>query len=213
MTLYQFQNANAIATSCKKSKTSSNPNAPSVITMAGLSACSKGDLNGGLTYFQQAAELDLDQIKACIMEIKTKKPDMDLFEVKISQEPYIKAPEKVNEITEVFDIEPPNDSFDVQLHNNRAFVNAKKGNFLKAISDCTCALNISPNHLKALLLRAKCHNEVGNYEGCFRDYEAAFEIEKTSEIEQALEKAKIEWKKLETLLLVTKKNVPAYLFF
>lgn len=172
--------------------------------MAGLSACSNGDLYGGLRYFQEAAELDLDQIKARITELKTKKPDVkkydksDLFQVEKTNEPrevYIKTPAFEHENSEVYDIEPPDESFNVQLYINRAFVNSEKGNFSNAIADCNCALEISPYHLKALLLRAKCHNEVGNYEGCVSDYEVALQVERTDEIEQALQKAKNAWKR------------------
>lgn len=202
-----FQDATAIiATSCSKSK-SSNPNASSVDTkyVAGLSACSNGNMNGGLRYFQEVAELDLDQIKARIMELKTKKSDVknrdksDSLQVEKFHGPrevyYIETPAFDHENTEVFDIEPSDESFNVQLYSNRAFVNSERGNFSNAIADCNCALEISPNHLKALLLRAKCQNEVGNYERCVSDYEVALQVLRTDEIEQALQQAKIAWER------------------
>lgn len=171
--------------------------------MAGLSACSKGDVNGGLTYFQEAAELDLEQIKARIMELKTKKLEVKKHDksdpIQVNKfheqrEIHIETSGSDQATTEMLNIEPPDESFNVQLYFNRASVNAKMGNFSHAIADCTCALNISPDHLKALLLRAKCHNQMLDYVNCVKDYETALVFERNSEIEQALEKAMIDWK-------------------
>lgn len=74
-------------------------------------------------------------------------------------------------------------------------MNSKIGNVRDAIADCSNALKTNPVYLKVLLLRAKCHSDMGNYEECVKDYEAAAKIEKTMEIKTALKDAKLALKR------------------
>lgn len=97
--------------------------------------------------------------------------------------------------TEALEIDSLNTDINSKLLGNRALVNSKIGNIREAINDCTEALKTNPSYLKVLLLRAKCHNDMENYEECVKDYEAAFKIEKTSEIKIALKDAKIALKR------------------
>lgn len=97
--------------------------------------------------------------------------------------------------TEALEIDELNTDINSKLLGNRALVNSKIGNIRDAIADCTNALQTNPNYLKVLLLRAKCHNDMENYEECVKDYEAALKIEKTIEIKTALKDAKIALKR------------------
>lgn len=97
--------------------------------------------------------------------------------------------------TEALEIDPLNTEINSKLFCNRALMNTKIGNIRDAITDSTSALSINPTYLKALLLRAKCYTDMENYEESVKDYEAAFKIEKTHEIKQALKEAKMLLKK------------------
>ena len=81
------------------------------------------------------------------------------------------------------------------MYYNRALVNSKIGNIRDAIADCASALSINVSYLKALLLRARCHNDMENFEECVKDYEAAMKLEKTAEIRNSLREAKLALKK------------------
>lgn len=82
-----------------------------------------------------------------------------------------------------------------KLYYNRALVRSKIGKSQDAISDCTSALEIDSNYMKALLLRARCHKDIENFEDCVKDYETALKQEKTPEIRNALREAKLLLKK------------------
>lgn len=70
-------------------------------------------------------------------------------------------------------------------------MSSKMGNNRKAIVDCTSSLKINKTYLKAILLRADCYSKMLKYKECIKDYKAALRINRTSEIENALDKAKI----------------------
>lgn len=82
-----------------------------------------------------------------------------------------------------------------KIYYNRALVKSKLGNLMDAISDCSAALAANQSYLKALLLRARCHNDLEMYEECVRDYEQAQTQQKTMEIRQLLNEAKVNLKR------------------
>lgn len=61
--------------------------------------------------------------------------------------------------------------------------------------DCTEALKINGQYVKALLKRAKCNYVLENFDECVKDYESAFTMEKSMEIKNALRDAKLQLKK------------------
>lgn len=97
--------------------------------------------------------------------------------------------------TEALEIDPLNGDINSKLLYNRALMNSKIGNIRDAITDCNSALKTNPAYLKVILLRAKCHNDMENFEEAVKDYEAALKIEKTNEIKIALKDAKIALKR------------------
>lgn len=165
------------------------------VYISGLCSYYKGDLASGLTYFQKALVLDPDHIKARIMrfkakKLKEKKEEGDvLFRIGRYREAY-------DIYTESLKIDSSNVSFNAKLHFNRALMTSKmSSNWKNAIGDTTAALKMAPNYVKAYLLRAKCHNEMENYEECVNDYEAAQKIEKSSETERLLNEVATKLKK------------------
>lgn len=97
--------------------------------------------------------------------------------------------------TEVLKVDARALSLNSKVYYNRALVNSKLGNLMDAISDCSAALNANQSYLKALLLRARCHNDLEMYEECVRDYEQAQTQQKTMEIRQLLNEAKVNLKR------------------
>lgn len=156
------------------------------VYISGLYSYYKGDLGSGLTYFQKALALDPDHIKARIMRfkaknLKEKKDEGDcLFRTGRFREAH-------DVYTETLKIDSSNVNFNAKVHFNRALMITKMmWNMKGAIDDTTTALKMVPNYVKAYLLRAKCHNEMKNYDECVKDYEAALNIENSSEIKRLL---------------------------
>jgi len=51
------------------------------------------------------------------------------------------------------------------------------GRLNEAVADCSSALDLDENYLKALLRRAKCYMELGDFEEAVRDYERALKMD------------------------------------
>jgi DnaJ family protein C protein 7 len=47
------------------------------------------------------------------------------------------------------------------------------------VADCSSALELDENYLKALLRRAKCYMELSDFEEAVRDYEKAHKMDKS----------------------------------
>lgn len=92
--------------------------------------------------------------------------------------------------TEALEVDPLNTDTNSKILYNRALVNTKIGNIRDAIADCTNTLSKNANYLKAILLRAKCHTDMENFEDAVKDYETALKMEKTAEIRNLLKEAK-----------------------
>lgn len=164
------------------------------VYVSGLCSYYKGDLGSGLTYFQKALALDPDHIKARIMRTKVKnmKMNKDEGDYLFRTGQYREARDVY---TETLKIDASNVNFNAKLHFNRALISSKLGLVRDAIAECTKALKMTPNYVKAYLLRAKCHNEMENYEECAQDYESSLKIEKSSETERLLNEVTTKMKK------------------
>ncbi|CAH2014714.1 unnamed protein product [Acanthoscelides obtectus] len=73
--------------------------------------------------------------------------------------------------TEALEIDQFNKKTNAKLYFNRATALARLIKAKEAISDCTAALKLDEGYLKALLRRAKCYMDIGEYEDAVRDYE------------------------------------------
>jgi DnaJ family protein C protein 7 len=47
------------------------------------------------------------------------------------------------------------------------------------VADCSKALELDESYLKALLRRAKCYMELGDFDEAVRDYEKALKMDKS----------------------------------
>lgn len=101
----------------------------------------------------------------------------------------------LNLYTEALNIDSFNKKTNAKLYFNRATVYSKLNKLQEAISDCTLALSLDDNYLKALLRRAKCYMDQGEFEDAVRDYEKAWKMDKSRENKRLLQEAKLALKK------------------
>ena len=163
--------------------------------LRGLGLYYQGNTDQALRHFQQALTFDPDFGKARIilkqvrvLEAK-KKEGNDAFQ-RGAQE------EAVTAYTEALAVDPDNSAFNATLFANRAAAYSKLGKNKEALEDCTSALDLDPNYLKALLRRAQIYMTMEKYEEAVRDYEKAHQMdEDNSDTVSKLRNAKLELKK------------------
>ncbi|XP_023020069.1 tetratricopeptide repeat protein 2 [Leptinotarsa decemlineata] len=97
--------------------------------------------------------------------------------------------------TEALEIDPFNKKTNSKLYFNRATAYSRLTKTREAIADCTAALNLDETYLKALLRRAKCYMDLGEYEEAVRDYEKVCKMDKSRENKKLLQDAKFALKK------------------
>lgn len=78
-----------------------------------------------------------------------------------------------------------------KLFYRRALAHSKNEHLQNAIADCNDALSNCPKYHEALVFRAKCYNDMENYEQSVEDYLVAQSIKKTRDIEIALKEASL----------------------
>lgn len=81
--------------------------------------------------------------------------------------------------TDALQIDPMNKKTNAKLFFNRALVLCKLGKNLDAVADCTSALKLDDKYIKALLRRAKCYMDLGEYDDAVKDYEHAVKMDKS----------------------------------
>ncbi|XP_059059239.1 dnaJ homolog subfamily C member 7 [Achroia grisella] len=106
-------------------------------------------------------------------------------------------PQALSRYNEALNIDKNNKAVNAKLYFNKATVCAKLNQTIEAAKACTAALELDENYVKALLRRAKCHTELGNYQDAVKDYERLYKIDKSKENKQMLHEAKIALKRSE----------------
>lgn len=101
----------------------------------------------------------------------------------------------LNLYNEALTIDKNNKTVNAKLYFNKATVCSKLNQIKDAAEACTAALELDENYVKALLRRAKCYTELGEYEDAVKDYERLYKIDKSKENKQLLHEAKIALKK------------------
>ncbi|XP_011305686.1 dnaJ homolog subfamily C member 7 [Fopius arisanus] len=140
-------------------------------------------------HFQEVLRLAPDHTKALEIykrakQLKQKKEDGNAaFKANRYQEAY-------NLYTEALAVDPQNKLVNTKLHYNRALTAAKLGRLNESISECTEALNIDENYMKAILKRGSCYMELQEYEEAVRDFERACRVNQSRENRRLLMEAK-----------------------
>jgi DnaJ family protein C protein 7 len=98
--------------------------------------------------------------------------------------------EAYSTFTEALKLDPKNNPVNTKLFFSRALVCSRLGRLTEAVADCSSALEISENYPNALLVRAQCYMGLRDFDKAVRDYEKAFEMDKSQETRRLLENAK-----------------------
>ncbi|XP_025161527.1 dnaJ homolog subfamily C member 7 isoform X2 [Harpegnathos saltator] len=164
------------------------------IYIRGMCLYFQDDVDKAFVHFQQVLRLAPDHDKA--LEIykrarclrKKKEEGNAAFKMRQYQEAY-------NIYNEALSIDPQNIMTNAKLHFNKATVAAKLGRLKESVTECTEALKLDENYLKALLRRAASYMELKEYEEAVRDLEQACKMDKTRENKRLLAEAKLALKK------------------
>lgn len=164
------------------------------IYVRGLCLYYTDNLEKGIVHFERALQLDPDHKKSKEMRNKSKiLKDMKEKGNMLFKSGRFREAQAV--YTEALQVDELNKDINSKLLYNRALVNSKIGSLHDAVADCSKVLEINAQYLKALLLRARCYNDMEKYEECVNDYEAAMQLQKTPEIKKLLRDAKFALKK------------------
>ncbi|XP_033248593.1 dnaJ homolog subfamily C member 7-like [Drosophila miranda] len=164
------------------------------IYVRGLCLYYKDNLEKRILHFERALTLDPDHYKSKQMRSKCKQ----LKEMKENGNMLFKSGryrEAHVIYTDALKIDEQNKDVNSKLLYNRALVNTRIGALREAVADCNRVLELNAQYLKALLLRARCHNDLEKFEEAVADYETALNLEKTTEIKRLLRDAKFALKK------------------
>ncbi|XP_039279076.1 dnaJ homolog subfamily C member 7 isoform X2 [Nilaparvata lugens] len=215
--LYYYDRALEIATACTKLKCmkaeclvqlgryqdaldvtteslQSDQNNPDGIYVRGLCLYYQDNVDRAFTYFQHVLKIAPDHRKAMdaykrAKQLKLKKEEgNEAFKSGNLTQAYTLY-------SEALAIDPLNKVTNAKLHFNRATVASKLGRLNEAVSECTSALALDENYLKALLRRAKCYMDLAQYEDAVNDYEKAYQMDKSIDNKRLLMDAKLELRK------------------
>ncbi|CAH1099268.1 unnamed protein product [Psylliodes chrysocephalus] len=164
------------------------------IYVRGMCLFYEDNLDSAFQHFQQVFRLAPDHKKAMgiykrARTLKKMKED--------GNEAYkaCKFQEAYNLYTEALKVDPLNKKTNAKLYFNRATVSSRLTKTREAIEDCTAAISLDDTYIKALLRRAKCYMDLGEYEDAVRDYEKICKMDKSRENKKLLQDAKLALKR------------------
>ncbi|KAL0102585.1 hypothetical protein PUN28_018113 [Cardiocondyla obscurior] len=149
------------------------------------------DVERAFTHFQQVLRLAPDHAKALEIYKRAKclKKKKEEGNAAFKREQFQEAYDLYNE---ALTIDPHNIMTNAKLHFNKATAAAKLGKLTESVAECTEALKLNDNYLKALLKRANIYMELEEFEEAVRDLEKACKMDKTNrETKRLLGKAKL----------------------
>ncbi|XP_075732979.1 dnaJ homolog subfamily C member 7 isoform X1 [Rhipicephalus microplus] len=160
----------------------------------GLCFYYEDNIDKALQHFQQVLRLAPDHKKASAAYkkariLKSKKDE--------GNEAFSKGnfQEAFNIYTGALEVDPSNKLANSKLYFNRATVCSKINKLNQTLEDCTTAISLNQDYLKAYMRRAKTYMDLEMYEEAVRDYERIFRKEHTLENKRLLDQAKLELKK------------------
>ncbi|XP_076237616.1 tetratricopeptide repeat protein 2 isoform X2 [Calliopsis andreniformis] len=154
----------------------------------------QGDIDRAFAHFQQVLRLAPDHAKALEIYKRAKnfKKKKEEGNVACKNKQYLQAFKLYGEALE---IDPQNTVIKAKLYYNRAVVLAKIHFLNESVRECTEALKLDENYLKALLRRAASYMELKNYEEAVCDLEKACKLDKSRDNKRLLMEAKLALKK------------------
>jgi DnaJ family protein C protein 7 len=97
--------------------------------------------------------------------------------------------------TEALKIDPENNPVKITLLINRAVACQRMCRLTEAVADCTSVLEVNRNYPKALLLRAECYMDLGDFDKAVGDFKSAYEMERCPENMRRVEYAELALKR------------------
>jgi DnaJ family protein C protein 7 len=141
------------------------------------------------SFFQRALRADPDHHKSRLAMKKSKK----LLAMKeMGNMAYRQGhmEEAYHLYSEALTVDPLNTLTNAKLHCNRALVGSKIDKLEESIEDCTKAVELDPNYVKAFQRRAKLCQEAGQHEEAVRDLEKVQRMEPSRENRASLQDGK-----------------------
>ncbi|KAL1434277.1 hypothetical protein MTO96_011911 [Rhipicephalus appendiculatus] len=160
----------------------------------GLCFYYEDNIEKALQHFQQVLRLAPDHPKASAAYkkarlLKSKKDEgNEAFNKGNFQEAF-------NIYTSALEVDPSNKLANSKLYFNRATVCSKINKLNQTVEDCTTAISLNEDYLKAYMRRAKTYMDLEMYEEAVRDYERILRKDHTRENKRLLDQAKLELKK------------------
>jgi len=100
----------------------------------------------------------------------------------------------INIYTEALEIDTRNNTTNSKLFCNRGIAFAKLGKLEQSIVDCSAAVALDENYVKAYLRRANSYQQSEQYEEAVRDLEKVYKLQKTVDHKRFLQEAKVQLK-------------------
>ncbi|CAN8000469.1 unnamed protein product [Ixodes pacificus] len=172
----------------------SEPTNADAMYVRGLCFYYEDNIEKALQHYQHVLRLAPDHSKAVsayrkARMLKAKKDEgNEAFNAGNYQEAY-------NIYTSALAVDPGNRLANSKLYFNRATVCSKINQLNQAVEDCTTAISLNENYMKAYLRRAKSYMDLEMYEEAVRDYERIWRKDRTRENKRLLDQAKLELKK------------------
>lgn len=160
----------------------------------GLCFYYEDNIDKALQHFQQVLRLAPDHSKASVAYKKARllKSKKDEGNEAFNGGNYEEA---FRIYTSALLVDPGNNLANSKLYFNRATVCSKLNNLNQTVDDCTTAISLNEDYLKAYMRRAKTYMDLERYEEAVRDYEYIFRKDQTRENKRLLDQAKLALKK------------------
>jgi DnaJ family protein C protein 7 len=150
--------------------------APEAYYIKGRCLYYQGNFPLAVNHFRQALLLDPDcgKYHAALKQARSldtkKKEGNDAFNERAYQKAY-------DLYTEALALDPEYAAINKLLYNNRAAAAMQLGKLEQAAADCSKAIDIDPEYLKAYTRRASIYSQMGKHEEATRDYERAIQMD------------------------------------
>lgn len=170
------------------------PTNADAVYVRGLCFYYEDNIEKALQHFQQVLRLAPDHPKASVAYkrarlLKSKKDEgNEAFNGGNYEEAF-------NIYTSALEVDPGNNLANSKLYFNRATVCSKLNKLNQTVEDCTTAISLNEDYLKAYMRRAKTYMDLEMYEEAVRDYECIFRKDQTRENKRLLDQAKLALKK------------------
>lgn len=144
-----------------------NKSSADAIYVRGLCLYYEDNIEKAFHHFQQVLRLApdhpkaMDQYKRAKQLKKKKEEGNEVYKL-------CKFADAVKLYTEALEIDALNKKTNAKLYFNRATAFSRLAKVKEAIADCSSALDLDETYLKALLRRAKCYMDIGEFDEAVR---------------------------------------------